>query len=59
MTDDGVTSFDAERATLLRVAYRMVGSLADAEDILQDASSVGQERTGKPCAFLPPICAAW
>ncbi|HEX7877629.1 MAG TPA: sigma-70 family RNA polymerase sigma factor [Sphingobium sp.] len=37
MIDDGVTSFDAERASLLRVAYRMLGSMADAEDLLQDA----------------------
>lgn len=37
MIDDGVKSFDAQRATLLRVAYRMLGSMADAEDVLQDA----------------------
>jgi len=56
MTDDGVTSFDAERATLLRVAYRMVGSLADAEDILQDAfirwAGTDRQAVCVPAAYL-------
>jgi RNA polymerase sigma-70 factor (ECF subfamily) len=29
--------FDAERQRLIRLAYRMTGSLADAEDVVQDA----------------------
>jgi len=37
MTDDSVISFDAHRANLLRLAYRMLGSMADAEDVLQEA----------------------
>ena len=30
-------AFDGQRSTLMGVAYRMVGSVADAEDIIQDA----------------------
>ncbi|GAA4217030.1 sigma-70 family RNA polymerase sigma factor [Actinocatenispora rupis] len=37
-TDDGVTArFEAERARLLAVAYRMLGSAAEAEDAVQEA----------------------
>ncbi len=32
-----VAAFDALRPRLLRVAYRMLGSMADAEDVVQDA----------------------
>ena len=56
MIDDGVMSFGAERATLLRVAYRMLGSLADAEDILQDAfirwAGTDREAVRVPAAYL-------
>jgi RNA polymerase sigma-70 factor (ECF subfamily) len=33
----GATEFDALRPKLTRVAYRMLGSVADAEDVLQEA----------------------
>jgi RNA polymerase sigma-70 factor (ECF subfamily) len=36
-SDDAVASFDPVRPTLTRVAYRMLGSLADAEDVVQEA----------------------
>jgi RNA polymerase sigma-70 factor (ECF subfamily) len=35
--DSGMAAFDALRPKLKRVAYRMLGSFADAEDILQEA----------------------
>jgi RNA polymerase sigma-70 factor (ECF subfamily) len=35
--DAGATAFDALRPKLTRVAYRMLGSVADAEDVLQEA----------------------
>ena len=35
--DAGATAFDALRPRLKRVAYRMLGSVADAEDVLQEA----------------------
>lgn len=34
---DRAARFEAQRATLMRLAYRMTGSRAEAEDILQDA----------------------
>lgn len=59
MTDDADTSFEAQRATLLRVAYHMLGSMADAEDVLQEAFIrwVGTDRDGVrvPAAFLRRI----
>jgi len=35
--DDAVTSFEPLRPRLARIAYRMLGSVAEAEDIVQDA----------------------
>ena len=35
--EDAAASFDPLRAKLMRVAYRMLGSVADAEDVLQEA----------------------
>lgn len=56
MIDDGVNSFDGQRAALLRVAYRMLGSMADAEDILQEAfirwAATDREAVRTPAAFL-------
>jgi RNA polymerase sigma-70 factor (ECF subfamily) len=34
---DAAVSFDPLRPALIRVAYRMLGSIADAEDVVQDA----------------------
>jgi RNA polymerase sigma-70 factor, ECF subfamily len=34
---DAAASFDPLRPTLMRVAYRMLGSVADAEDVVQEA----------------------
>ncbi|HRE36131.1 MAG TPA: sigma factor, partial [Sphingopyxis terrae] len=34
---DAAASFDPLRPLLTRVAYRMLGSVADAEDVVQDA----------------------
>ncbi|HVY98529.1 MAG TPA: sigma-70 family RNA polymerase sigma factor [Dongiaceae bacterium] len=53
---DAAASFDPLRPTLQRVAYRMLGSVADAEDVVQDAflrwmgTDRGQVR--EPEAFL-------
>lgn len=56
MIDDGVAIFDAQRASLLRVAYRMLGSMADAEDVLQDAfirwAAADRDAVRVPAAFL-------
>ena len=51
-----MTSFDAQRVTLLRVAYRMIGSMADAEEVLQEAfirwAGTDRKAVGVPAAFL-------
>lgn len=49
-------AFEAARPMLLRTAYRMLGSLADAEDVIQDAwlrwSNIDQSDIREPAAFL-------
>src|SRR5262249_10314399 len=56
---DAAASFDPLRPRLIRVAYRMLGSLADAEDIVQDAFIrwLGTDRSAvrEPEAFLRRI----
>ncbi|MBB3357265.1 MULTISPECIES: RNA polymerase sigma factor SigJ [Novosphingobium] len=51
--------FDAQRSTLLRVAYRMLGTIADAEDVVQDAyvrwQAVDHAEVAVPAAFLRRI----
>jgi len=48
--------FDAQRPMLLRVAYRMLGSVADAEDVVQDAwlrwTAADRGDVAVPAAFL-------
>ena len=54
--EDAAANFNPLRPKLMRVAYRMLGSLADAEDILQEAFIrwLGADRSGvgEPEAFL-------
>lgn len=53
---DAAASFDPLRPRLIRVAYRMLGSIADAEDVVQDAFLrwLGTDRAAvkEPEAFL-------
>ncbi len=53
---DAAASFDRSRPKLMRVAYRMLGSVADAEDVLQEAFIrwMGADRGAvrEPEAFL-------
>ena len=53
---DAAVSFDPLRPLLTRVAYRMLGSVADAEDVVQDAFIrwLGTDRSEvlEPAAFL-------
>ena len=39
-SDDGVAVFESVRPRLFGIAYRMLGSAAEAEDIVQDAINV-------------------
>ena len=54
--EDAAASFDPLRPKLMRVAYRMLGSVADAEDIVQEAFIrwMGADRSAvrEPEAFL-------
>jgi RNA polymerase sigma-70 factor (ECF subfamily) len=53
---DAAASFDPLRSVLLRVAYRMMGSVADAEDVVQDAflrwMATDRKTVRKPESFL-------
>jgi RNA polymerase sigma-70 factor (ECF subfamily) len=53
---DAAAVFDPLRPTLVRVAYRMLGSVADAEDVVQDAFlrwlDVERDAVREPAAFL-------
>ena len=53
---DGEDAFDRERPRLVRIAYRMLGSLAEAEDIVQDAwlrwRNVDCDEVANSAAFL-------
>jgi RNA polymerase sigma-70 factor (ECF subfamily) len=53
---DAAASFDPLRPNFMRVAYRMLGSVADAEDVLQEAVIrwMGTDRSEvrEPEAFL-------
>lgn len=53
---DAAVSFDPLRPLLIRVAYRMLGSVADAEDVVQDAFirwlATDRSEVREPAAFL-------
>ena len=56
VNSSSAAAFEAARPLLLRTAYRMLGSLADAEDVVQDAwlrwSSADRSEVRRPAAFL-------
>lgn len=56
MNRDAAASFDPLRPRLVRVAYRMLGSVADAEDVVQEAFiawlGTARETVRTPEAFL-------
>ena len=53
---DPAATFDPVRPTLIRIAYRMLGSVADAEDVVQDAFlrwlKADRDDVREPEAFL-------
>lgn len=56
MTEFALAAFREHRRELFGIAYRMLGSVADAEDILQDAwlkwSAVDASDVDQPRAYL-------
>jgi RNA polymerase sigma-70 factor (ECF subfamily) len=54
--NNGAAEFDALRPKLVRVAYRMLGSMSDAEDVVQDAwlrwQAADRDAVRVPEAFL-------
>ncbi|MFI7388195.1 RNA polymerase sigma factor SigJ [Streptomyces sp. NPDC049813] len=58
-TDTGIDVFEEHRPVLMGVAYRMLGRVADAEDVVQDAwlrwSRAGQDEVREPRAYLVRI----
>ncbi|MCG5237793.1 sigma-70 family RNA polymerase sigma factor [Xanthobacter oligotrophicus] len=57
--DATVDRFEAQRPRLVRLAYRMLGSMAEAEDMVQDAwlrwQAVDQAQVREPAAYLTRI----
>jgi len=57
-SDERLADFEAERPRLLRLGYRMLGSLSEAEDILQDAWlrwAATTQSVDTPAAYLTRI----
>lgn len=56
VTSDTAAVFDAQRGRLFGLAYRLLGSASDAEDVLQDAflrwDTVGRDTIAEPAAWL-------
>lgn len=59
LPDDGTQTFEVQRPRLVRLAYRMLGSVAEAEDVVQDAwlrwQSVDPATIDAPSSFLSRI----
>ncbi|WP_420144318.1 sigma-70 family RNA polymerase sigma factor [Sphingobium sp.] len=56
--DQHIADFEAERPRLLRIGYRMLGSLAEAEDVVQDAWLRWERVEGgvdSPAAYLTRV----
>lgn len=59
LPDDGTQIFETHRPRLVRLAYRMLGSVAEAEDVVQDAwlrwQQADRTAVDTPVAFLSRI----
>ncbi|PTL83397.1 RNA polymerase sigma-70 factor [Vitiosangium sp. GDMCC 1.1324] len=59
MTDGALESFEAHRPSMIAIAYRMLGSVAEAEDIVQEAwlrwEAAGREDVRSDRAFLSTV----
>ena len=50
--EQALSNFDDSRRRMFGIAYRMLGSVAEAEDIVQRPGLVGSRPTGPRCAIL-------
>lgn len=59
LPDHGTQTFETHRPRLVRLAYRMLGSVAEAEDVVQDAwlrwQQTDQSKVESAPAFLSRI----
>jgi RNA polymerase sigma-70 factor (ECF subfamily) len=59
MTDGALESFEAHRPSMVAIAYRMLGSIAEAEDIIQEAwlrwQAAAREGVRSDRAFLSTV----
>jgi len=59
VADDGTEVFERERARLTGLAYRLLGSIADAEDVVQDAwfkwTATDRSAIQNPAAWLTTV----
>lgn len=57
--DDGTAAFAAERRRLTGIAYRITGSLSDADDVVQEAwlrfAKAGPSTIERPAAWLTTV----
>src|SRR3546814_16023092 len=57
---EGLTEFEQARPGLLGLAYRILGSRADAADAVQDTflqwQATGRDDIDNPGAWLPTVC---
>lgn len=57
--------FEAHRPRLVRLAYRMLGSMAEADDVVQEAGCAGggstrpRLRSRRPTSTAPSLASAW
>lgn len=59
LTTDGLADFDASRSRLFGIAYRMLGSVAEAEDVVQEAwlrwQQTDRSMVENPAGFLTTV----
>jgi hypothetical protein len=56
--DGGARSWQVDRANLVEMAFRMLGNIGDAEDVVQDANqTLGWKRKSQACTSIElPRC---